>query len=126
MPLKSKKAKKKCLTCGDAVKGRSDKKFCCDDCRTQYNNEINRDANLFVSKINRILKKNRRILAEMNPSGKSKTSREKLLTSGFNFNYFTNEYKTKGGNVYHFCYEHGYIKLDKGMYALVIRKEYVE
>jgi len=48
------------------------------------------------------------------------------MSNGFNFNYFTNEYKTKSGNLYRFCYEHGYIRLPKGDYALVIRKEYVE
>lgn len=126
MPTKKKTAPRKCLQCHDPVKGRSDKKFCCNDCRTQYNNEVNRNANLFVSKINRILKRNRRILAEMTPNGKSKTTREKLLTAGFNFNYFTNEYNTKGGNTYRFCYEYGYIRLDKVNYALVLRKEYVE
>ncbi len=126
MPVKKKKADKKCIYCDDPVKGRADKKFCCTDCRTEYNNELNRDANLFVAKINRILKRNRRILAEFNPNGKSKITREKLMTSGFNFNYFTNEYKTKSGNLYRFCYEHGYIKMNSGDYALVIRKEYVE
>ena len=126
MPKKKKEPQKNCLTCGDPFKGRSDKKFCCSDCRTQYNNEVNRNANLFVAKINRILKRNRRILVEMNPTGKSKTTREKLLTAGFDFNYFTNEYQTNGGNLYRFCYEYGYIRLEKGDYALVIRKEYVE
>jgi len=62
----------------------------------------------------------------MCPSGKSKTTREKLMTAGFNFNYFTNEYKTKSGNLYKFCYEYGYIRLPKGDYAVVLRKEYVE
>lgn len=126
MPRLKKKPNRKCLYCGDEVFGRSDKKYCTTDCRTQHNNEMNRDANLFVAKINRILKRNRRLLAELNPKGKAKTTREKLLSAGFNFNYFTNEYKTKGGNVYRFCYEHGYIQLPKGEYALVIRKEYVE
>lgn len=126
MPIKKNEEPRKCIYCGDVVKGRADKVFCCTDCRTQYNNDLNRDANLFVAKINRILKRNRRILADMNPSGKSKTTREKLLTAGFNFNYFTNEYHTKSGNLYRFCYEYGYIRLDNGGYALVIRKEYVE
>lgn len=126
MPIKKKKQKRKCLHCGDEVIGRSDKRFCCTDCRTQYNNAVNRNANLFVSKINRILKRNRRILAEMCPNGKSRTTREKLLTAGFNFNYFTNEYNTKSGNLYKFCYEYGYIQLPKGGYAVVLRREYVE
>jgi hypothetical protein len=49
-----------------------------------------------------------------------------LLDEGFKFAYFTNEYKTKAGKVYHFCYEHGYLQLESNMFALVFRKEYVE
>lgn len=117
---------KECLQCGDPVRGRSDKKFCCDDCRTAHNNAINRDANNFMSKINRILRSNRRILAHLNPEGKTKVRREKMLTSGFNFNYYTNIYTTKGGRVYKFCYDQGYIEIDDYTLALVHRKEYVE
>lgn len=117
---------KECIQCGDSVRGRSDKKFCCDDCRTAYNNALNRDANNFMTKINRILRSNRRILASFNPTGKTKIRKEKLLTAGFQFAYFTNIYETKGGRVYKFCYDQGYIELDELTYALVHRKEYVE
>lgn len=117
---------KKCVQCGDPVRGRSDKKFCCDDCRTAYNNTINRDANNFMTKVNRILRSNRRILAEFNPEGKAKVRREKLLTAGFKFAYFTNIYETKAGRVYKFCYDQGYLEIDDYTLALVHRKEYVE
>ncbi|MBP5229097.1 MAG: hypothetical protein J6Z32_03005 [Bacteroidales bacterium] len=33
---------KKCPVCGRVVLGRTDKKFCCDDCRTEYHNLSNR------------------------------------------------------------------------------------
>ena len=49
-----------------------------------------------------------------------------LLDEGFKFSYFTNEYKTKTGKVYRFCYEHGYLQLENNLFALVFRKEYVE
>lgn len=119
-------AVKECIQCGDPVRGRSDKKFCCDDCRTAYNNALNRDANNFMTRINRILRSNRRILAEFNPNGKAKVRKEKLLTAGFKFAYFTNIYETKGGRIYKFCYDQGYIEIDENFVALVHRKEYVE
>jgi len=123
---KQNKVVKKCLQCEDPVRGRSDKKFCCDDCRTEYNNILNRDANNFMTKINRILRGNRRILAKYNPKGKAKVRKEKLQTEGFKFAYFTNIYETKGGRVYKFCYDQGYIEIDEYYVALVHRKEYVE
>ena len=33
---------RKCPVCGKDVLGRTDKKFCCDDCRTEYHNLSNR------------------------------------------------------------------------------------
>lgn len=115
-----------CLVCGDKLKGRKDKKFCSDGCRAHHNNELNRDANKFVARINRILRKNRRVLESLNPEGKSKVHHDRLLEEGFKFSYYTNEYITKAGKSYKFCYEQGYLDIGNKMYALVIRKEYVE
>lgn len=118
--------KKKCIECGDTFHGRADKKFCSDQCRTSHHNKLNSDVNNFMRNINNILRKNRRILAKLNPRGKAKVSKTELLDLGFKFSYFTNQYITKSGNVYHFCYEQGYLELDDGKYALVERKAYVE
>lgn len=117
--------KAKCIECKDEFKGRADKKFCSADCRSAYNNRLNRDSSNFMRNINNIIRKNRRILAQLNPNGKTKVSREKMMDIGFNFNYFTNIYETKTGNRYHFCYDQGYLELDDGMYALVVRQKYV-
>ena len=122
----AKTAKRTCLECGEKISGRVDKKFCSDSCRNSYNNRINSDANNFVRNVNNILRKNRRILEELNPNGKAKVHRDKLLSEGFKFSYFTNIYRTKAGKEYHFCYEQGYLELDNDWYALVIRQEYVE
>lgn len=118
--------KKKCLECGDEYMGRGDKKFCSDNCRSAYNNKLNSDATNFVRNINNRLRKNRRILQELNPKGKNKVHRDALLERGFNFSYFTNTYTTKSGNTYHFCYDQGYLELDGSYYALVIRQSYID
>jgi predicted nucleic acid-binding Zn ribbon protein len=117
---------KTCLECGDAIKGRADKKFCSDLCRNSFNNKHNRDANNYIRNVNNILRKNRRILAELNPKGKMKASRNTLTDKGFNFNYFTSTYTTKTGNTYYFCYEQGYLELENDQYALVIKQEYAK
>lgn len=117
---------KKCIECGESVKGRRDKKFCSDQCRTAYYNRQNSDQSKFMTNINNILRKNRRILASFNPEGTTKISKTDLLDEGFKFAYFTNEYVTKTGKVYRFCYEQGYLQLEDNLFALVIRKEYVD
>lgn len=114
---------RKCLDCGEPIKGRADKKFCSDLCRNNYNNHLNSDSVSIVRNINNALRKNRRILEELNPEGKVKTHKSKLLEKGFDFNYFTSIYKTRTGSVYHFCYDLGYIQLENDFYLLVRREE---
>ena len=48
---------KECLECGTKLMGRADKKFCNDQCRNSYNNNINKDANEYVRRVNVILRK---------------------------------------------------------------------
>ena len=116
---------RKCPECGDEIIGRADKKFCSDQCRNTYNNRLNSDASNTVRNINNILRKNRRILQELNrQSGKTMVNKDTLLTNGFNFTYHTHIYKTKKGDSYIFCYEQGYLYLkDKELYLLVENKD---
>lgn len=122
---KSLSMEKVCQECGEKLIGRVDKKFCSDQCRNTYNNRLNQDSTNFVRNINRILKKNRRILEALNTRGKTRVSRQKLIDEGFNFDYHTNVFTTKTGNTYVFCYDQGYIQVDNDYYTLVERQEYV-
>jgi predicted nucleic acid-binding Zn ribbon protein len=116
-------AEKTCLECGEDFKGRADKKFCSDQCRTAYNNRLNSDTVNYVRNVNNILRKNRRILMELNPEGKNKVPLAKLKSKGFDFSYYTNIYTTKEGAQYFFCYEQGYLPIEKDYYLLVVRKD---
>jgi predicted nucleic acid-binding Zn ribbon protein len=118
-----KKEEKVCLECGVKIIGRADKKFCSDQCRVSYNNKLNRDETAYMNNVTNILRKNRRILLELNPSGKAKVNRDKMNEKGFDFTYFTSQYKTKEGAVYNFCYEHGYLALENNWYLLVVKSE---
>lgn len=115
-----------CKKCGDKLKGRKDQKFCSDYCRNTFNNELNEDATNYVRRINNILRKNRRILERLNPTGKVTVDAIRLAEEGFNFHYFTNIYETKKGSVYYFCYEQGYIKIENNQYILVHKQDYVK
>ena len=109
------------MECGEKIVGRVDKKFCSDYCRNAYHNKNNKDSNNLVRNVNNLLRKNYRILEELNPTDKTKASKTKLLAKGFNFEYFTSIYTTKTGTVYYFVYDQGYLPLDNGYYALVRR-----
>jgi hypothetical protein len=114
-----------CQTCQKPIRGRSDKKFCNDYCRNTFNNNLKASANNLVRNINNTLGKNRRILESLFEKEEeiTKTTKEKLLQKGFQFKFFTHTYTNKKGNVYFFCYDLGYLPLEKDWYLLVKRKE---
>ncbi len=116
---------RKCMECKDEVHGRSDKKFCSDHCRSLHHNRRNGSLIKLKRRINSILTRNRNILAELNPDGKRTLHKSVLIEEGFNFNYFTNQYMTKKGTVYYFCYDQGYIIQEEEWFTLVKRKKYI-
>lgn len=111
------------MECGLAVKGRSDKKFCDDGCRSSYNNKANSNSSAFMKKINSVLRRNRLILQEFNPNGKASVSKKNLQKLGFNFDYYTSTFTNKDGKTYYFCYEHGYMPKEDNYCFLVIKQE---
>jgi len=119
---KNNNMEKNCLECKQPIKGRADKKFCDDSCRNEYNNRVNKDSKNLIRNVNNRLRKNWRILEELNPENKTKTSRSKLIEKGFDFSYFTSTYTTKIGTVYYFVYDQGYLQLENEYCALVKRK----
>ena len=118
---------KHCLACGAVLKGRSDKKFCNDYCRNNYNNlqKARSGHSSYVRNINNALLKNRKILEDLLPAGEetAKANKEKLGRLGFQFKYFTHLYTTKTGKTYYYIYDHGYLPLDNDWYLIVRRKE---
>ena len=117
-----------CLTCETMLRGRIDKKFCDDYCRSAYNNrqyQENRGLS-FIRKVNNVLRKNRRILEELVPADADTFTvlRSRLVKKGFNFKYLTCM-QVREGMLYHFCYEYGYIPLDKEHYQVVRKLEII-
>ena len=112
-----------CLSCNAPVKGRSDKKFCNDYCRNDYNNNLKSGTVNLLRNINNALSRNRRILQSFIPEGgeTGTTSKEKLSEKGFLFKYITHTYTNRKGNVYFFCYDTGYLPLEGDRYLIVKR-----
>src|SRR5687767_3901913 len=115
---------KKCEACGTSIIGRIDKRFCSDQCRSTFNNRQNSDVTNYIRNVNNALRKNRRILAALNPLGKTRLSREKLLAMGFDFRYYTSTYTTREDAQYFYCYDQGYLPMEKNFYLLVVKKEF--
>lgn len=116
---------KTCFACAKPLKGRSDKKFCDDYCRNNYNNQLKAPQTSTERNIINALKKNRNILKSFLPMGEemTKTTKERLLMKGFLFKYSTHTYENKKGGVYVFCFEYGYLALENDWYLVVKREE---
>ncbi len=114
---------KKCLACNKKFTGRVDKLYCSDYCKSDYHYQKNKGKTpTFYRRIDNQLRLNHRLLKHFNKSGKSTIRAQKLIDAGFNPRIFTHYWKTKGGNVYLFCYEYGFWKTTengKDKYVLV-------
>ncbi len=112
-----------CLQCGEKIVGRIDKKFCDSQCRNSYNNKIKRENEKLIVDINRILRKNRKILKQFNPEGKTTIRKEYLTKLGFDFKFHTHSFNTKSGFTYKFCYEYGYLEMEDGIKVLIVNEQ---
>ena len=118
---------KKCLACDKTLRGRVDKKFCDDYCRSNYNNlqKATNKPDAYVKEVNNTLLKNRKILTEVltDKEEMTKTTSDKLTQKGFVFKYHTHTYKNKKEQTYFFCYDYGYLPLSENWFLVVRRKE---
>lgn len=116
-----------CLFCDKRLRGRSDKKFCDDSCRNNYNNSRKtKDPHIgYVRGINSVLLKNRKVLESILREGEetAKATRERLLRLGFQFMHLTHLYTTRNGKVYYYCYDYGYLPLENDWYLVVKQRE---
>jgi len=81
-----------CLYCAKLInRGRSDKKYCNAGCKDAYTNEIKRKEREEISRVEGILKKNRRALKKIfNPDKPDQLiEREVLVKQGFDFYFHT-------------------------------------
>jgi hypothetical protein len=114
-----------CKCCNEPFKGRTDKQFCSNECRNQFHNKELAEKEIDVKRINSILRKNRSILRNLSPTGKTTVRREYLEMQGFDMNYFTHVYLTKANNIYRFCYEWGYILVGTEKVLIVNWQDYM-
>jgi predicted nucleic acid-binding Zn ribbon protein len=103
-----------CPECNEKLRGRTDKKFCSDSCRSMYHNRQKSDQSMVLKMIDKRLKLNRKILMGLYDTltGDSKMVPLKYVENlGFTFNFYTHiENDTQDEMV--FCYEYGYRKVD--------------
>jgi len=118
---------RRCLNCNEVLKGRVDKLFCNEYCKSNFHyiSKKNQEHTLF-KRIDSQLKLNRRLLKKLHQAGKSTIRKEKLLGGGFNPKFLTHYWQNSKGQVYLFCYDIGFLEIienNKSKYVLVDYQE---
>lgn len=118
----------KCLQCAATIMGRSDKRYCSDQCRYLANNTAKRkrEGEKRIQQVNTALRKNRSILKQLSPQGKTTIPRQYLELAGFDFRYLTQLYRTQKGNTYCLCYDYGYLLLPEEKVLIVNWQPYMD
>ena len=80
---------RRCIRCGAPLRGRADRKFCSDACRTDYHNELRRQDEKALREVNRILAANWKILSAQLRQGRTRLPSAELAAQQFNFGVYT-------------------------------------
>ena len=123
IPMHHEYSTRSCIACNKPVSGRSDKKFCNDYCRNDFNNAKKSENPAIIKDINRALARNRQIMYSFfrGSETRRKVDRDKLLAQGFRFKYHTHKMTNRKGIPYYFCYDAGYVCVDDD-HVIVIRR----
>lgn len=101
---------RQCLQCSKPIMGRSDKKYCNQYCRNDYNNLLQKNKSAdCIKHINEIMFQNRNILIDLNKKRIFNIKEDNLISMGFNFHFHTHSIKRRS-IVIKYCYDIGYVK----------------
>ena len=91
----------RCLECGDKISyGRTDKKFCCDECKNRHHNNKSRTERIIRRRTMSVLEKNYEILECLVKTGVDTVMLSDVMRLGFNPVYVTSCSKQKHHDVY--------------------------
>lgn len=116
---------RQCLHCSQGFLGRSDKKFCSNQCRSAWHQSQQLQQEQSVQQIIRRLSRNRLLIKRLLAEGYTQVGRAHMAELDFTFCYYTHQYKTKGGNTYYFCFDAGYRLLPENKVLLVLWQDYM-
>jgi predicted nucleic acid-binding Zn ribbon protein len=98
-----------CGFCQKPLRGRTDKKFCNDQCRNTYNNQRNRTDNNRIRNIRLALIRNRRIMKDLlEQQHITLIKRKELLILGFAFEFHTQTIPNPKGGLTYYSFDYGF------------------
>jgi len=97
--------KKFCPQCGKSFAGRSDKKFCCEQCKNDFHNGMRISEKKLKTRILRNLNTNYRILSDLVDMDKKEAEVSDLSSLGFNPTLVTGYSRSPKGNNIFRCFD---------------------
>lgn len=108
----------RCLACGEQIRyGRTDKKFCCEDCRNRHHNSMMKESRAFRRRTLSILSKNYGILEDLLRAGVKSVDLPDLLQRGFVPVIVTSYRKIRKHDEY-CCFDIKYIMTETRIYGM--------
>jgi len=115
-----------CPVCNIPIIGRSDKKYCSDQCRFIFNNQHKTIEEAHILNTNKQLRKNRNILKSLCPEGKATVRKDVMIAMQYNFSLFSTLFITSKKQLYYLCYDYGFTPiLENGTEkALIVTRQH--
>ena len=108
-----------CLECGDRIRyGRTDKKFCSDECKAKHHNDMAKAGRALRHKVIALIDRNHDILDDVLKSGEDAASLVDLMTMGFVPGVSTS-YRRFGKHDVYTCYDIKYIMTRTRLYSIM-------
>ena len=109
----------RCLSCNRLVEGRRGKKYCDTFCKAQFHNLKNQGERSLYCRTNNILRRNHKILDNLQRLGRQKVRRKELVRLGYRLDFHTHSMERKDSEVYYFCYNKGYRQVEEDWLELI-------
>ena len=94
-----------CLECGDLIRyGRTDKRFCCEDCKSKYHNEQTKKGRAYKNKVNALIRRNYEILDSLVYEGCDSVDLGEMIMRGFTPAVMTSCHRSGRYHIYG-CYD---------------------
>ena len=108
-----------CLECGDRIGyGRSDKKFCCDECKARHFNNLARNSRAYRRRVMSRLTRNYGILERVLRSGEPSVELTDLMSYGFAPDAVTGFHKNRFKSDEYWCFDIKYRMTDSRVYSI--------
>ncbi|MBO8453502.1 MAG: hypothetical protein IAC07_02110 [Bacteroidetes bacterium] len=107
-----------CLECGDEIQyGRTDRKFCCENCKNKYHNRMTRNSRNVKLRIINSLHKNYKILERMLKLGLDSIDMTELKHLGFDPSFVTSYRKFRRHDEF-CCFDIRFIMTPNRIYSV--------